>query len=78
MFGIASTAKVTYTATSTTQSLTQALGTANLFVLDSATGDLYYNSNGATAGAGTSGGVFAVLGGIGAVPALTASSFTLI
>ena len=78
-FGIASTAKVTFTATSATQSLSQALGTANLFVLDASNGNLYYNANGTATDAGTSGGVFAVLDKInGVAPALTASNIALV
>ena len=75
-FGIASTAKVTFTATS---DITKGLATSSLFVLDSTTGYLYYNANGTAADAGTSGGVFAVLDKInGVAPALTASNIALV
>jgi Ca2+-binding RTX toxin-like protein len=59
-FGIPSGATVSIaTITSSTQ-LDGALGTANTFVYDSISGNLYWNQNGDSAGAG-SGGVLAVL-----------------
>lgn len=78
-FGIASSANVSFTATSTSQSLTQALATTSLFVLDSGTGELYFNANGSTAGAGVTGGIFAILEKTNNVlPAFSASSLALI
>ena len=80
--GVASTTKVSFTATSTTQSLTQALSTSSLIVLDTATGNLWYNRDGAAftggSGAGT-GGILAVLDKTnGVVPTIAASNITFI
>jgi serralysin len=59
-FGIALTATLSCATVSGTTSLNTALSTANFFVYDTSTGNIYWNQNGTTAGAGT-GGIFAVL-----------------
>jgi len=59
-FGFGSGINVTVAKITSSTELNAALGTASAFVYDSSTGNLYWNQNGAIAGAGA-GGVFAVL-----------------
>ena len=59
-FGIGKTAKVSITSVNGSTARDAALAQASLLVYDSSTGELWWNQNGSTAGAG-SGGVFAIL-----------------
>jgi len=59
-FGISSGTTVSIAKVTSSTQLDGALGTANTFVYDSSSGNLYWNQNGDSAGAG-SGGVLAVL-----------------
>lgn len=64
--------------TSATTSLTAALRSSAVFVYDTASGNLHWNANGRTAGAGA-GGIFAVLvPGTGGAPALAATDLQLV
>jgi Ca2+-binding RTX toxin-like protein len=60
-FGIAADARLTIEVINRPRELAEALASENLFVLDSSSGSLYFNSNGVNGGAGGSGGLFAVL-----------------
>ena len=59
-FGIASTATVSCSTVSGSTAVNTALTSANLFVYDTSTGNLWFNQNGTSSGAG-SGGILAVL-----------------
>ena len=60
-FGIAADARLTIEVINRPRELAEALASENLFVLDSSSGNLYFNSNGVNGGAGGNGGLFAVL-----------------
>ena len=74
-FGISRTTKVGITSVNGSTARDAALAQASLFVYDSSTGELWWNQNGSTAGAGT-GGTFAVLDNKPAT--LLSSSVTLV